>query len=39
MPLINNTMNKLARNINNLQFSGGNSFDNSHDILFYCKKQ
>ncbi|PAV64864.1 hypothetical protein WR25_05452 [Diploscapter pachys] len=36
IPLINNTMNELARNINNLQIGGDNSSTNSHKILFYC---
>ncbi|PAV88372.1 hypothetical protein WR25_05969 [Diploscapter pachys] len=36
IPLINNTINELARHINNLQFDGDNSLNNSHRILFYC---
>ena len=38
MPLINNTTNELAPNIDNLQIGGDNSFDNSHKVLFYRKK-
>ena len=34
MPLINDTINELARNINNFKIDG----DNSHKILFYRKK-
>ena len=39
MPLINNTMNEVVRNINNVQVDGGNSFDNSHKVLFYRKNK
>ncbi|PAV66842.1 hypothetical protein WR25_00351 [Diploscapter pachys] len=35
IPLINNTMIELARNVNDSQIGGDDSFNNSHKILFY----
>ncbi|PAV86758.1 hypothetical protein WR25_17124 [Diploscapter pachys] len=35
IPLINNTMSELVRNINNVQIGEDNSFNSSHKILFY----
>ncbi|PAV69978.1 hypothetical protein WR25_10924 [Diploscapter pachys] len=36
IPLLNNTMVELFWNINDLQFGGNNSSNNSHKILFHC---